>query len=101
MNRPRSIFIFLLLLTIVAGVAACGRYELEVRNETNDVLDIYIDEFYEGSVAPDNYLLIRHLSRGQHHVEALNLREKTVGEDVIYIDDNSRWVIDESYSRFY
>lgn len=101
MNRRRSLYTFLLLLVIVAGVAACGSYELEVQNKTDDVLDIYVDEFYEGSVASKNYLLIRHLSEGEHYIEALDLDENLVVDDVVYLKDNSKWVIHESYCRFY
>ena len=101
MNRPRPVFTFLLLLMIVAGAVACGRYELEVRNKTDEVIDIYVDEFYEGAVAPKNYLIIRHLSRGEHCIEAFGLDESLIVDDVIYLDDDSKWVIYESYCRFY
>ena len=101
MNRLRSVFTFLLLLMIAVGVAACGSYDLEVRNKTDEVLDIYVDEFYEGSVAPKNYLIIRHLSRGEHYIEAFDLDEDPIADNVIYLDDDSKWVIYESYFRFY
>ena len=86
---------------IAVGVAACGSYDLEVRNKTDEVLDIYVDEFYEGSVAPKNYLIIRHLSRGEHYIEAFDLDEDPIADNVIYLDDDSKWVIYESYFRFY
>jgi len=92
---------FLLLLMIAVFVAACGNYDLEVQNKTDEVLDIYVDEFYEGAVAPKNYLLIRNLSRGEHYIEALDLDENLVADDVIYLDDDSKWVIYESHFRFY
>ena len=101
MNQRRSVLTLLLLLVIAVGVAACGRYELEVQNKTDDVLDIYVDEFYEGSVAPKNYLLIRHVSEGEHYIEAFDLDENLVVDDIVYINDNSKWVIHESYCRFY
>ena len=101
MKRPRSVFKFLLLLTIVVSVAACGSYDLEVQNKTDEVIDIYIDDFYEGSVAPSNYLLIRHLSRGEHFIEAYDLDADLIVDDSIYLDDDSRWIIYESYCRFY
>jgi hypothetical protein len=101
MNRPRASFTFLLLLVVAMGVAACGSYDLEVRNKTEEVIDIYVDEFYEGAVAPKNYLLIRHLSRGEHYIEAFDLDENLIVDDVIYLDDDSKWVIYESHSRFY
>jgi hypothetical protein len=86
---------------IAIGIVACGNYDLEVQNKTDDVIDIYVDEFYEGSVAPKNYLLIRHLSRGEHYIEAFDLDEALIADDVIYLDDNSKWIIHESYFRFY
>ena len=101
MNRRRLVSTFLLLLIIVASVVACGNYDLEVQNKTDDVIDIYVDEFYEGSVAPNNYLLIRHLSGGEHYIEAFDLYEKLMVDDIIYLDDDSKWVIYESYCRFY
>ena len=101
MNRLRSVFTFLLLLVIAVGIAACGNYDLEVQNKTDEVIDIYVDEFYEGSVAPKNYLLIRHLSRGEFYIEAFDLDENLIADDVIYLDDDSKWIIYESYFRFY
>jgi len=101
MNRIRLVFPFLLLLMIVVSIAACGNYDLEVRNETDDVLDIYVDEFYEGSVAPENHLLIRHLSRGGHYIEAFDLDEDLIADDFVYLDDDSKWIIYESHFRFY
>lgn len=101
MNRPRSVFKFLLLLMIVIGIAACESYDLEVQNKTDDVIDVYVDDFYEGSVAPKNYLLIRHLSRGEHYIEAFDLDEDLIVDDFVYLDDDSKWMIYESYCRFY
>lgn len=101
MNRPRRVFTSLLLLTVVMGAAACGSYELEVQNKTDEVIDIYVDEFYEGAAAPKNYLIIRHLSRGEHYVEGFNLDEDLIAEDVVYLDGDSKWVVYRSYARFY
>jgi hypothetical protein len=102
MNSRKVKFVYPLLLVMALTVSACGSYDLEVRNKTDDVMDIYMDEFYEGSVAPDNYLLIRHLSRGEHYIEAFDLDESLIMSDFIYIDDDSRLVItDKSDYRFY
>jgi len=83
------------------GVVACERYELEVQNKTDEVIDIYVDAFYEGAVAPKNYLIIRHLSHGHHYIEAFDLDEELIAEDDIYLDGDSKWIIYDSYFRFY
>ena len=97
MNRPKWILRSLLLLVLVAGVAACENYDLEVQNRTDDVLDVYVDKLYEGAVAPSNNLLIRNLSEGEHYVEATGLDNKQVAEDSIWLDDDSKWVIHDTY----
>lgn len=99
MNRLKWILRSLLLLTLAVGVVACERYDLEVQNETDDVVDIYVDEFYEGAVAPDNYLLIRNLSEGEHYIEAIDFDGKQVVEDFIWLKGDSRWTIYETYYR--
>ncbi len=101
MNRQRAIFTFLLLVIIVVGVVACESHDLEVRNKTDEVIVIYVDKFYEGAAAPDNYLLIRHLSRGAHHIEILDLEEDEIVDYIIYLDDDSKLVVYESYFRSY
>ena len=102
MDRKRMIFTSLLLLAIVMSLAACESYDVEVRNKTDEVMDIYVDEFYEGSVAPDNYLFIRSLSGGEHYIEALDLEEDMVMSDFIYLDGDAKLVImDKSDYRFY
>ena len=102
MKRIKLIVTSFLLLMIVMGLTACtSKYELEVRNKTDEVIDIYIDNFYEGSVAPNNYLLIRRLSEGEHYIEAFDLDGDLIVDDIIYIDVNSKWVVYDTYSRFY
>ena len=102
MGRRRIIFTSLLLLLIALGISACGSYDVEVRNKTDEVMDIYVDEFYEGSVAPDNYLFIRHLSGGEHYIEALDLEEDMIMSDFIYLEGDAKLVImDKSDYRFY
>ena len=101
MNRPRAILAFLLLLVMVIGVVACERYDLEVQNETDEVMDIYLDEFYEGAVAPNNCLIIRNLSEGEHYVEVFDLDKDLVTGDYIYLDGDGTLVIHDSYYRFY
>jgi hypothetical protein len=101
MGRTKPILKFLLLITVIAGVAACESYDLEVQNKTEEILDIYVDDFYEGAAAPDNYLLIRGLSKGEHFIEAFDIDEYRVVKDYIYVDGDSKLVIHESYYRFY
>ncbi len=101
MGQRRRIFAFLLLLVVSMVTAACGSYELEVQNKAKEVIDIYVDEFYEGSVAPENYLLIRQLSMGEHYIEAFDLDEDLMADDIIHLDEDSTWVVYESHSRFY
>jgi hypothetical protein len=86
---------------MVIGIAACERYELEVQNKTDEVVDIYIDEFYEGAVAPKNYLIIRDLSRGDHYVEIFELSKDLIADGDIYIEGDSKLIIYESYYRWY
>jgi hypothetical protein len=88
-----------LLLTLVASVVACESYDLEVQNKTDDVVDIYIDEFYEGAIAPNNYLLIRNLSEGEHYIEAIDFDGDAMVEDSIWLDGDSKWIIYETYYR--
>ena len=101
MNRLRATLTPLLLLIIASGIVACERYELEVQNETDEVIDIYVDEFYEGAIAPENYLIIRGLSRGEHYIEAFDLDEELMAEDYIYLDSDHKLIIYESHYRFY
>ena len=101
MNRRRVIFSFLLLSVVAASVVACGNYELEVQNKSDEILDIYIDDYYEGSVAPKNYLLVRRLSYGDHYVEAVTIDDELMMDDDIFIDGDSKLVIHDSYFRFY
>lgn len=101
MNRPRKIIMFIMFLVLVAGVAACERYDLEVQNKTGEVVDIYVDRYYEGSLAPKNYLFIRNLSEGGHYIEALDIEENLIADDNIYLDGDGKWVIHETYCSFY
>lgn len=96
MRRFIKITPYLLLLLIIIGIPACVvKYDLEIQNKTSRVLDIYIDGYYEGSVAPKNFLLVRSLSMGDHGLEAFDLDGKLVADDVIYLDENSKWIIYE------
>ena len=97
MTRPKWILRSLLLLVLVASVAACEKYDLEVQNRTDDVLDIYVDEFYEGAVAPNNDLQIRNLSEGEHYVEATDSDNEQVAEDSIWLGEDSKWIIHDDY----
>jgi hypothetical protein len=101
MDRRKPIFTFSLLLVVVVGVAACERYDLEVQNKTDEVIDIYIDEFYEGAVAPKNYLIIRDLVEGEHYVEIFDLDENLIADDYIYLDGDGKLVVYDSYYRLY
>ncbi len=51
MTRAKWMFRWLLLLMLVVGIVACEDYDLEVQNKTDEVVEIYIDEFYEGAAA--------------------------------------------------
>lgn len=101
MIRSKWILKSLLFLTLIASIAACESYDLEVQNQTDDVIDIYVDELYEGAVAPNNYLLIRNLSDGEHYIEAVDINEKIIVEDSIYLEDDRKWVIYESYYQLH
>lgn len=101
MSRPRRIVMFLLFLVFVAGIAACERHDLEVQNKTDEVIDIYVDRYYEGSTAPKNYLYIRGLSEGEHYIEAFDIDENLMMDDDFYLDGDSKLVIHETYYRFY
>ena len=101
MNRPRRIAMLLLFLMLVAGIAACERYDLEVQNKTDGVLDIYVDRYYEGSAAPKNYLQVRGLSHGGHYVEALDMDDNLIADEDIYLDGDGKWVIYETHYRYY
>ncbi|MBD3184176.1 hypothetical protein GF312_17965 [Candidatus Poribacteria bacterium] len=101
MSRRRILTMLPLFLIAVFAIAACENYDLEVRNKTDEVLDIYVDEYYEGSLAPKNYLIIRDLSHGEHYIEAFNLDEDLIAVDDIYIDGDSKWIIYDTYYRLY
>lgn len=95
-------FLSLLVLPVIAiAFSGCASYDLEVRNNSDEVVDIYVDEFYEGSLAPNNYLIIRSLSYGDHYIEAYDLNKNLVAEDDIYLDGDNRWVLYNTYSHFY
>jgi hypothetical protein len=81
------------MFLLILGIPACVKYDLEIQNKTDEVLDIYIDGYYEGSVAPNNYLSIRNLSLGDHEVEAFDLDGRLVADDMIYLDEDSKWII--------
>jgi len=93
MRRFLRMTTYLLTLLLIISVSACVRYNLEIQNKTDEVLDLYIDGYYEGSLAPNNYLFIRNLSMGAHSVEALDLKGKLVAESEIYLDQDSKWII--------
>jgi hypothetical protein len=91
----------MLFLVITVGVVACERYDLEVQNKTDEVIDIYVDKFYEGAIAPKNYLIIRHLAQGEHYVETFDLDSDLMADEYIYLDGDGKLVIYESYFRFH
>lgn len=93
MSRVIRSMTFLSLMMMVVVIPACVRYNLEIRNRSDETLDIYIDGYYEGSVAPNNNLLIRNLSIGEHNIEAMDLHDRLVVEDEIYLDQDSEWVV--------
>jgi len=101
MNRTRRIVMFLLFLVLITGVAACERYDMEVQNKTDEVVDIYVDRYYEGSLAPKNYLYIRNLSQGGHYIEAIDIDENLIADEDFYLDGDAKWVIHETYCRLY
>lgn len=91
-------FIGIALLLLTVGVMGC-HYNLRVENRTSQTLDIYVDNFYEGSVAGGNSLLIRDLPHGDRLVEAINMDGRIVADSIIYLDDDTAWVIHGSYQR--
>ena len=101
MNRPRRIAMLLLFLVLVAGIAACERYDLEVQNKTDEVIDIYVDRYYEGSTAPKNFLYIRGLSYGEHYIEAFDTDDNLIADEDIHLDGDGKWIIHETHYRYY
>jgi len=80
------------LLIMVGGIIGCS-YDLDVENHTSQMLDIYVDSKYEGTVAGGNSLLVRELYHGEHLLEALDRHGDTVADDIIYLDSDKTWAI--------
>jgi hypothetical protein len=92
MKSKSAIGIIVLLLAL--GIIGC-RYDLNVENRTSRTLDIYVDSYFEGSVAGGNALFIRNIPQGEHLVEAIDAHGVVVADDILYLDENTTWVIDE------
>ena len=88
-----SKFITGIILVIMAvGIIGCS-YDLDVENRTSQMLDIYVDSKYEGTVADGNSLLVRDLFHGEHLLEALDRHGDVMAEDIIYLDRDRTWAI--------
>jgi len=96
MKSKTTIGIVVLLLTI--GVMGC-RYDLNVENRTSRTLDVYVDSYFEGSVADGNSLFIRDIPQGELLIEAIDAQGIIVADDIIYLDEDTTWIIYEHSRR--
>lgn len=96
MKSKSTIGIIVLLLAV--GIIGC-RYDLNVENRTSRTLDIYVDSYFEGSVAGGNSLFIRDLPQGEHLIEAIDAHGVVFADDIIYLDEDTTWVIYEHGQR--
>lgn len=96
MKSKFAIGITVLLLAV--GVIGCS-YNLNVENRTSRTLDIYVDSYFEGSVAGGNSLFIRNIFHGEHLIEAIDAKGVVVADDIIYLDEDTTWVISENGRR--
>jgi len=88
----------IIVLLLVVGVIGCS-YNLNVENRTSRTLDIYVDSYFEGSVAGGNSLFIRNIPQGEHLVEAIDAHGVVVADDIVYLDEDTTWIIDEHGRR--
>ena len=86
----------IVLLVMVIGVIGCS-YDLDVENHTSQMLNIYVDSKYEGTLAGGNSLLVRDLFHGEHLLEALDRDGDLVADDIIYLDKDRTWAIYTHY----
>ena len=87
----------IVVLLLAVGILGC-HYDLNVENRTSRTLDIYVDSYLEGSVAGGNSLFIRNIPQGDHLVEAIDTHGVIVADDIVYLDEDTTWVIHE-YGR--
>jgi hypothetical protein len=58
-----------------------------------------VDNYFEGSVAGGNFLFIRNIPQGEHLIEAIDAHGDIFADDIIYLDEDTTWIINESVRR--
>lgn len=96
MKSKFSMGIIVLLLAL--GIMGCY-YDLNVENRTARTLDVYVDSYFEGSVAGGNSLFIRDIPQGEHLIEAIDSYGVIIADDRIYLDEDTTWAIYEHGRR--
>jgi len=88
----------IIVLVLALGIMGC-HYDLNIENHTSRTLDIYVDSYFEGSVAGGNSLYVRNIPQGEHVIEAIDTHGDIVADDLVYLDEDMTWVINDYIGR--